>query len=108
MRLDRKFTIFREVETGRDALNAVLTEAQLIASGWCAAGPLERARYETLGLTANLEVMALILRHSSAVSSVGVGDRVDLDGTSYLFKSVGERAGSRRGFVELIATREVG
>lgn len=107
MRLDRKFTILRDVEIGRDPLNEPLTEPQVIADGWCGVGPLSRDRFEALGISASVEAVELVTRDASALRGVNVTDRLYIGGVSYQFKAMQDRAGARRGFVELVAVREV-
>jgi hypothetical protein len=80
---------------------------QTIFTAWGSVGPLTRDRFELLGISGTHDAREIVVRSTSAVRGLALGDGVELDGGRFGVVGLCDRDGARRGFVSVTVSRKI-
>lgn len=107
-KLDRRITIKREGETGRNEYNEPIIGWSVLATVWAQrkdASDSTRLEYQAAGQVGSSQVSRFIVRSSVTTRSVTPVDQISYDGSDWNILSIKETSEGRKRFIEITAAR---
>ena len=104
-KLDRRVTLQRYGETGRDEMNAPVVEWSDLATVWASYEPIRDGEKFRAGETAAGLSARFVIRYSSHVADVNPKDRLVFSGVTYAIVGVKETGGRRVGIEITVSGR---
>ncbi|WP_085025288.1 phage head closure protein [Ensifer aridi] len=105
-KLDRRITIERETETGRNEVNEPVYEWAALATVWARRRDASDGEREAAGQVGSTLMTRFVIRSSSVTRSVTPVDRLNYSDATWNILGVKETEEGRNRFIEITAIRD--
>ncbi|RVL53951.1 phage head closure protein [Sinorhizobium meliloti] len=105
-KLDRRITIEREIETGRNEVNEPVYEWTALATVWARRRDASDGEREAAGQVGSTLMSRFVVRSSSVTRTVTPVDRLNYSGATWNILGVKETEEGRNRFVEITAIKD--
>ncbi|RVE83343.1 phage head closure protein [Sinorhizobium meliloti] len=105
-KLDRRITIERETETGRNEVNEPVYEWTALATVWARRRDASDGEREAAGQVGSTLMSRFVVRSSSVTRTVKPVDRLSYSGATWNILGVKETEEGRNRFIEITAIKD--
>lgn len=104
--LDRRITIERAGETGRNPLNEIVEDWAPLTTIWSRREDASDGERMTAGQVGAFLISRFVVRSSSVTKTVTASDRISYDGAVWNITGIKETRDGRNQYLEITASRE--